>query len=175
MKQFCNLYYFISGSSSFVLGLFGTNNKFSYESVLARWNYISEKLKTRGITVCGFGSDGDSRYIKAQKELINFGKTYIKYGQKMLCQLQPKILVCQDPPHVCNKIKNRLFELGNYLTLGNFVANIGHLKILVNSVPKSMHKLNMEDIDSDDKMNFDCLKKICTENIFELLEKYVYI
>ncbi len=149
--------------------LIGTNNQFDYTTVIKRWNFIQNELNDRGIEVSGFASDGDSRYIKAQKIMIEYGKPFSKYNQRMICRLQPKLPVIQDPPHICNKLKNRLFDPSGYLVVGSFRANIGHLKLLLTNVPKSEHKLNYEDIDSEDRMHFDCLEKICTDEVFQLL------
>lgn len=105
--------------------------------------------------------------------IMEYGKSHVKYNQLMICDLNPKIPVVQDTPHVCNKVKNRLMEINNFLALGVYMGCIGHLKLLVQNVPKALHGLNMEDIDSEDRMNFDSLRKICTDNIFNLLKTHI--
>lgn len=52
---------------AFCLACLGTDNKFTAEHVLKRWNYIVSKCKERSIQVCSFGADGDSRELKAMQ------------------------------------------------------------------------------------------------------------
>jgi hypothetical protein len=52
---------------SFCLSVFGTNNKFSADTVLARWKTITDVLKQQNIEILGVSSDGDSRLLKAMK------------------------------------------------------------------------------------------------------------
>ena len=49
---------------SFCLACFGTNNKFTSEHVLLRWQYILKECQKRNIYVLSFGGDGDSRLLK---------------------------------------------------------------------------------------------------------------
>ncbi|XP_055714295.1 uncharacterized protein LOC129808541 [Phlebotomus papatasi] len=54
-------------SPSFVLMAYGTDQKFNYESVMRRWEFIVLRLRQLGIEVLGFSSDGDSRLLKAMR------------------------------------------------------------------------------------------------------------
>lgn len=61
----------VNGAPAFCLTIFGSNNKFSAEDVLTRWNYLKNELKSYGISVMGFSSDGDPRCLKAMKLKAN--------------------------------------------------------------------------------------------------------
>lgn len=41
------------------LNVFGTNNRFTLENALKRWQYLESQVFKHGITVLGFSSDGD--------------------------------------------------------------------------------------------------------------------
>ncbi|KAK4882222.1 hypothetical protein RN001_005541 [Aquatica leii] len=55
---------------SFCLAIFGTDNKFSSETVLTRWRKIKELSSNIGIKVVGYSSDGDIRLMKCMKYLM---------------------------------------------------------------------------------------------------------
>lgn len=65
----------VNGAPAFCLAIFGSNNKFSAEDVLTRWNYIRKELKNYGISVMGFSADGDPRCLKAMKLKANLPNT----------------------------------------------------------------------------------------------------
>lgn len=52
---------------SFCLSIFGTNNKFTADDVLKRWDAITKIANTYGITILGFCADGDSRPTASNK------------------------------------------------------------------------------------------------------------
>ena len=52
---------------AFCLACFGTNNKFTAEHVLLRWQYVVKECERRRIWVVSFGGDGDSRLMKAMR------------------------------------------------------------------------------------------------------------
>ncbi len=45
----------------------GTDNKFSAQEVMKRWQYIVTECDKRGIHVTSFGGDGDSRLMKSMR------------------------------------------------------------------------------------------------------------
>ena len=59
------------GVPAFCLACLGTNNKFTAEHVLKRWQYIYLECKKLGITVISFGADGDSRELKSMQVSTN--------------------------------------------------------------------------------------------------------
>ncbi|KYM95090.1 hypothetical protein ALC62_14273 [Cyphomyrmex costatus] len=52
-------------TSPFCLSLFGIDDKFTSEDIIARWKFILKELAKFGINVLGFSSDGDPRLLKA--------------------------------------------------------------------------------------------------------------
>ena len=60
-------------SEPFCIGLYGTDNKFSYVEVCNRWRFIEAELGKKGIRVRGFSSDGDTRLLKAMKIFSGLG------------------------------------------------------------------------------------------------------
>ena len=55
----------------FCLACFGSDQKFTAEHVLQRWQRIYLQCAERGITVVSFGGDGDSRVMKAMKMSVS--------------------------------------------------------------------------------------------------------
>ena len=47
-------------TASFCLACIGTNNKFTAQQVLQRWDYIYTELTKRGVKIFSFAADGDS-------------------------------------------------------------------------------------------------------------------
>ena len=154
LKFDCFLYFKILGSPFFILGFQSGNNVFTHEIVTSRYKYIYTELKKRGIELICTGSDGDTRYLKSQKHLAQFG-SFKKYKELTLVgNFESKILGYQDPLHLAKKLSNTLFDNGNTLKLGNFSASLGHLIIVYKSYTKIDHNLTLSDLDYVDKMNY---------------------
>lgn len=67
----------------FCLLTFLTDNTFTAETVLSRWNISTQELRGMGIKVDNFASDGDSRQTKVMKFESEIGVqdlTYLKLG-----------------------------------------------------------------------------------------------
>ena len=64
----------------FSLSLFGTDNKFTSEDIIARWKFILKELVKFGINLFGFSSDGDLRLLKAMRMEIHLeiSQMYLK-------------------------------------------------------------------------------------------------
>ncbi|KAF2897113.1 hypothetical protein ILUMI_09059 [Ignelater luminosus] len=95
-------------SPSFTLCVFGSNNKFTHDVILKRWNYIENEAKKLDIVVEGFSSDGDSRILKA-----------MKMKSVMPCAKDDKLFECFQANYECNrtitihistKLRNRLLS-----------------------------------------------------------------
>ena len=52
---------------AFCLAYFGTNNKFTAEHVLLRWQHIYKECEKRKIHAISFGGDGDPCIMKAMR------------------------------------------------------------------------------------------------------------
>lgn len=87
-------------------------------------------------------------------------------GDSMICYLQ-------DVVHIGTKLRNRLLKLTTVLLIGNKIASVAHLKILINSVPKSIHGLVYSDICPDDRQNFNSLNKLMEPNVRTALTNFV--
>ena len=51
----------------FCLACLGTDQRFTAQHVLQRWQYIYSQCTERGISVVSFGGDGDSKVMKAMR------------------------------------------------------------------------------------------------------------
>ena len=138
-----------------MLGFYSSDNKFSHVEVTNRYRFIHKELARRGIDLICTGSDGDSRFLKSQKHLVQFGNFQNFCGLTLAGnQSQAKILGFQDPLHIAKKLNNALFDTCSVLKMGNFSANLGHLIMVYKNFHKCEHKLTLGDLDASDKMNY---------------------
>ncbi|XP_055643677.1 uncharacterized protein LOC129779924 [Toxorhynchites rutilus septentrionalis] len=155
------------GAPPFCLMVVGCDNKFTAAPVTKRRIFVIEKLNSVGILVPGSSSDGDSRYTCSQKQfcgmyknvqLTNVPADWIHwfntpfendYGHHCI----------QDTVHIMGKMRNNLFNSGSGIRIGNFIASKAHLRIVVQNMPRTIHKLNVGDILSNDKMNYSSITK----------------
>lgn len=146
--------FLLLGSAPFVLGFYGTDNRFTSENVTTRTLYIRQELMKRGIHVICSGTDGDSRCLKSQKQLANFG-SFQNIGPLILagCITSPN-LASQDSFHIVKKMKNVFFDPCDAIIMGSKIAVIGHLIILLKKFDKNLHNLNLSDLDPTDKLNY---------------------
>lgn len=108
----------------------------------------------RGIRKLCSGTDGDSRFIKQQKYLVNFGD-FEPFGSITLAgSLEAEDQAMQDSEHILKKMKNIVFEPAETLRMGDKNATLGHLVILTKKFDKNLHNLNPSDLDPTDKMNY---------------------
>ncbi|XP_046409390.1 uncharacterized protein [Neodiprion pinetum] len=166
-------------AASFCLCIFGTDNKFTAEHVLNRFQFIYEQCQQFGIRVLGFSSDGDPRLLKAMRiesqigisnlDLL-FGKENWTWFNSEFCS---EYFVCQDTVHIGTKLRNRFIKNSIVLPMGNNIATVSHLKLLIQSQSKDKHQITYSDLDPKDKMNFPSVQKICQENVRKLLNDTV--
>lgn len=64
-------------AAPFCLSIYGTNNCFSNEDVINRWEFKQTAAAEQGIEIIGFSSDGDPRLLKAMI-LKNIGTSISK-------------------------------------------------------------------------------------------------
>ena len=161
----------------FCLCLYGTDNKFTAEDVLHRWDDTICELKKSDITVAGISSDGDSRLLKAMRiksqssticpDFSNVGQGF--YLQEFHAATLPPFLTTQDTVHIGAKLKTRLLKPSIVLPIGNFLVSCGHIHSLIKTVSKDKHQLTPSDLFSKDKMNLKSVPKICDPIIARLL------
>ena len=159
------------GVPSFTLACIGTDNKFTFEQVLKRWQCIFSELKKRGIRVISFAADGDSRLLKAMRVMYGFSPDTFSLRptkslptdsslNKWLCGKLLPLLCVQDIVHLGVKLKARLLKPAIILPLGSFIASSAHLRIIMGLHSKDRHGLRHRDIDHRDRQNFDAVEHI---------------
>lgn len=116
---------------------------------------ITQNLNAFGIDVICFGYDGDTKFLKSQKVLMNFGRP----------KVFREITVCadwefndffgnQDPFHIAKNMKNRFYDTSNDLKMGKYVASYTHLIIIFKMFPKIEHSLSKSDLNPNGRMNY---------------------
>ena len=168
---------------SFCLGCFGTDNKFTTEHVLKRWNHIYHECQKRGIAVISFGADGDARELRGMKLSSALFSTpsdplsmHCLFSTK---SWKPWFAVCkptsvsyvQDTVHIAVKMKCRLIKPSIILPLGNYVAGVHHLRMVQVKFGKDMHGLRQKDINHKDKQNYEAVLRMTSESVFILLNQ----
>lgn len=84
-------------------------------------------------------------------------------------------IICflQDIVHIGTKLRNRLLTFLAFVLIGNKIASVSHLKMLINVVSEDVHGLVYSDICPDDRQNFGSLQKIMEPKVRVALEKYI--
>lgn len=122
-------------ATPFVISIFGTDNKFTHEHVLKRFSYIKEKCAESNIDVIGYGSDGDSKLLKAMKMSVglgsNIGNDEMPDGWKELyfANLEHDYICFQDHFHIISKIRTRLLETSCPMRIGQYKISLASLRV----------------------------------------------
>lgn len=119
----------------------------------------------------GISSDGDPRLLCAMKTKINFKFNPFMDSYEIFNAVD--IIFTQDHTHVGTKLRNRLLKPSISLPFGTKPISVTHLRILIETAPKDVHKLVLSDIATDDRQNFESLKKIMKTNVLDALKRYV--
>jgi len=160
----------------FCLCCMGTDNKFTAEDVLLRWNYIIRECEKREITVLSFGADGDSKLLKAMRVSMSLAVdtneslkgvvpsmstlNFIKSWYSWFYCLPRTTSFVQDTVHIAVKLKARLLKPSIALAMGKYTATGKHLHLLKASLGKDQHGLRERDIDHKDRQNYDAVLHI---------------
>lgn len=81
-------------------------------------------------------------------------------------------LICvQDTIHEGTKARNRLLNPSIVLNIGNRIASIVHIEILLKKVSKSIHGLTYSDILPEDRQNYYSLQKLMENRVIDALKK----
>lgn len=121
------------------------------------------KYFRHGIRVFGISADGDYRILGSMRHEFK--------NNSIMCS--PPILFLQDIVHISTKLRNRLLNLLIALMIGNKVASVSHLKMLLNLVPKDIHGLVYSDICPDDRQNFISMEKIMKPKVRDALARHI--
>ncbi|KAJ1529957.1 hypothetical protein ONE63_006685 [Megalurothrips usitatus] len=159
-------------AAPFCLLVYGTNNKFTSESVSFRWDFVKKELLKEGIEVIGFSSDGAGQLLRAmQCRLFSSASKEASECPYYFCDEQIREVVFQDTIHLANKLKTRILNESIVLPIGEFLVSSSHLKIMVEIVCKETHGMTKYDLQKKDKMNFNASQKMCSERSCSSLEK----
>lgn len=79
----------------------------------------------------------------------------------------------QDIVHIGTKLRNRLLSSSNVLLIGDKIASVSHLKMMLNVVSKDKHGLVYSDICPDDRQNYGSLQKIMETKVRTALEEFI--
>lgn len=164
----------VDGCPSFCLSAFGTDNRFTSETIITRWNQIKYEARRHGIKILGFSSDGDTRLLKAMRistKLLSADNCN-QWDWFNISTVENENYV-QDTVHIGTKLKTRLTNPKIALIIGDYVATSLHLKQIIENVSKDKHLMTMGDINSDDKMNFKAVEKIITLQVAQVLGEHV--
>lgn len=83
------------------------------------------------------------------------------------------IVFLQDIVHIGTKLRNRLLSSSTVLLIGEKIASVSHLKMLMNVASKDKHGLVYSDICPDDRQNYGSLQKIMEPKVRTALEEFV--
>lgn len=120
------------------------------------------------IEVVGFS--GDSRLLQSMRFNSKFDSAI---DNNQWFATDQNICFMQDIVHIGTKLRNRLLKPSIVLLIGNKIASISHLKILLDSKSKDTHGLVCSDICPDDRQNYNSLRKIMAPHVREALSEYV--
>lgn len=165
----------LGDAPAFCLTLFGSDNKFSANDVVKRWNYIEEKLDKVNVEVLVTSSDSDPRYNSAMRQLSQLGhKTHIALFSCRLNSSGPFFV--QDTTHIGTKMRNFLLRTVNdkkKLPFGDGFIRIDHLYELMNMFSKDVHQLTFSILNPTDRQNFRSALRLCDPKITTLLRNHV--
>lgn len=169
-----------SYAPSFCLAIFGTDNRFTANDVLYRWENIKLNLEKRGIVLLGISSDGDTRLMKAMRQKAELGNVlkehkifscdWFNAGYTVSTNEKVSVSYIQDTVHIATKLRTRLLNPKVEIVIGNKTASPQYLKYLINNFSKDKHLLTEQDLKLEDKMNFKAAEKMCSNNVINLLK-----
>lgn len=97
------------GVTAFCLAFFGSDNRFTAEDVLRRWQWMKEQAAEHGIRIIGFSSDGDTRLLKAMK-FASLSKNPLvpeKWQPFFVQSPSQTDIFVQDTVHILTKLRTR--------------------------------------------------------------------
>ena len=162
----------------FCLACLGTDQRFTAQHVLQRWQYIYSQCAERDISVVSFGGDGDSRVMKAMRISVSLLTspndpllqelsasvspiTINPSWNNWFCINPTVISYVQDVVHIAVKFKARLLNPSVKLKMGpSLEAGAYHLEQLRIKYGKEQHFLREKDLNHHDRQNFDAVLHI---------------
>lgn len=123
------------GAPSFPLSVYATNCSFTGEDVKARVKSITEDLIAEGFLPVSFSTDAAAAYLKADKDMINFGNNQLstlpspEWAEWWACGFDVNMITpLQDCLHEDTKIRNRV--LSGDMVVGNQKVSVSYLKVI---------------------------------------------
>lgn len=159
----------------FCLQLFLTDNTFTAEKILSRWNFTTHEMKQEGINVDNYSTDGDPRSLKVMKFKSQLGVTDLEF---LNCEWYSGGDSCndtysQDATHIGGKARNRALKVSRITPIGSKLVSTTHLNYLIEHISKDKHLLTPHDVQPKDRQNFHSVEKICAPIVLSCLDKYV--
>jgi hypothetical protein len=160
---------------AYCLAICGTDNRFTANDVMQRWQEIRANAEKRGNTVLGFSSDGDTRLLKAMRQCAilppdkkNCEWQWYQSGYKLNDCFSTSYV--QDTVHIATKLRTRFLNNKVDLRMGDYIVCPAHVQQLISTVSKEKHFLTKNDLQPEDKMNFLAAEKVCSPDVIRLLE-----
>lgn len=141
-----------SNAVPFILGYYFSDNKFTFQDICNRYLYIKKEFDARGWKFFTFNMDGDPKGLKAQKMLTKFGHVTNSFGIDLAAAIDQETSCSQDYLHKLKKKKSALFS--KILRVGNSIALIGHLEMIVEKFGKHEHGLVKSDLNVLDRLDY---------------------
>ncbi len=112
---------------------------------------------------------------RAVQSVVNPLHTLKKKWPWFAADLIDEAIPIQDTVHIGAKLRVRLLkrEKAIFLALGNKIASVSDLEMLLRAVSKDEHLLKDGDLNQHDKMNYDAVERLCNPKVQELLRKHV--
>lgn len=168
----------LSNVPAFCLLVYGSDNKYTANDVMNRWNHIVKELSYRNIEVISISSDSEPRYNAAMRRLSKLGQksefpNTIWYASDAKCLP----FFVQDPIHIATKLRNFILRTTwNLRSLPFGQGNFIQLKLLYYSIDhftKDKHELTTSILNPADKQNFRSVEKMCSVKVTNLLKSSV--
>lgn len=166
-----------NNASAFCLLLYASDNKFTANNVVRRWEYIKNELNKVGIVVLTISSDSDPRYNSAMRELSGLGESPYEFAKWFSSNknMSPPFSI-QDMIHIITKMRNfflRTLRDAKKLPFGDFYIDISHVYVLLYMHSKDKHLLTESDLNPADRQNFASATKMCSEKVTNMLDTYI--
>lgn len=176
LQIYCMVQPMKDNAPSFMLCTFAQPN-FNYMACIKRINFIKAELAKERIEVLGWSSDGDPKLLKAMNKLTKMGNANNVpriFANYINADLFHGIVCIQDECHICNKLKNRLFQKSNPVRMGyRCTANITHLISIVQQKLGSQANIKRSDVENVDKMSSNQALKISSDKVIATLRDNV--
>lgn len=164
----------MDNAPAFCLCLFGTDNKFTSQDIMRRWEWIVDEAAKEGIQVVGFSADGDPKLLKSMNvKCFSRPTAQNLWSNWFLGNLEATHFCFQDFVHIATKLRTRLLKPSVVLPMGKYFVSPSHILELLSTVNKSFHGVSSSDLDTTDKMNYRSMEKIWSARVTELLSQKV--